>query len=156
MFDYPLEIVNKIKVNDNTLKINEDLILLLNNDVKIGELEYFNKPIETFQDLNHLNLGYGFNNQQIDKIEDLDIKAVNLENITHLRFYNGFNQPIELLDLKNVTHLNFGTQFNQPIDNLDLKNVTHLDFGYEFNQPIEYLNLKNIKFFKLKKTFFYI
>ena len=98
-YNYLLEFVDKIKVNDKTLKNNDDLILLLNNDVKSYELDSEDS----------INLIY-YDNIPIDKIEDLDSKAVDLDlkNVTHLTFYYGFNQPIEDLDLKNVTHLTFG------------------------------------------------
>ena len=55
--------------------------------------------------------------------------------LTHLKFSNNFNQPIEcFINLINLTYIIFGHLFNQPL--LLPDNLTHLLLGARFNQPV--------------------
>jgi len=71
----------------------------------------------------------------------------------HLRFCEGFDQPMDDLDLKRVTNLTMGDSFNQPIDALDLKMVTHLNLGNSFNRHIHRLDLQMVTHLNLGDAF---
>jgi hypothetical protein len=57
--------------------------------------------------------------------------------ITHLKFSDDFDSPIQGYIPQSVTHLTFGRAFDQSIDHSIPKSITHLTFGAVFNQPIK-------------------
>jgi hypothetical protein len=59
------------------------------------------------------------------------------QSITHLTFFENFDQPIDNCIPSSVTHLTFGTGFDRSIKNDIPSSVTHLTFGLHFNQPIK-------------------
>jgi len=52
--------------------------------------------------------------------------------VTHLKFHDYFNQPINYRIPTSVTHLIFGDSFNQPIFDYIPASVTHLTFSMSF------------------------
>lgn len=72
-------------------------------------------------------------------------------NITHIRFGNDFNMPLENMPSA-LTHLVFGFNFNQPLVNLP-SSLTHLTLGFKFRQPITQLQ-ESIKCLSLDKIYY--
>jgi len=61
--------------------------------------------------------------------------------ITHLIFWDHFDDTIQDKIPPTITYLKFGYLFNRPVENNIPPSVTHVVFGRRFNQPINKLSL---------------
>ena len=141
--------VKNIKIKDisNISKLN-----IFPDYPELETLEFiFNQPIDDFFSsfpksvrLTHITFYEDFN-QSIDNLRHLNY-------LTHLTFHHEINRPINILPI-NLTHLILKF-FDQPIDNLQSNSLTYLDFGFIFNQPIVGLkNLPNLTYLDLGRNF---
>eukprot|EP01112_Ceratiomyxa_fruticulosa_P011653 TRINITY_DN3181_c0_g1_i1.p1 TRINITY_DN3181_c0_g1~~TRINITY_DN3181_c0_g1_i1.p1 ORF type:complete len:371 (+),score=49.59 TRINITY_DN3181_c0_g1_i1:48-1160(+) len=103
------------------------------------KIEYLNALIDSLSpNVTQLEFDGYFNSSQAVNVVTL------ASHITHLKFSNSFNQPIENLP-RSVSHLTFGEKWDKPVENFP-PNIIHLIFGQNFRHPVDGLLPQKIRY----------
>ncbi|KAM9987043.1 hypothetical protein ACTFIY_011461 [Dictyostelium cf. discoideum] len=139
------------KFNNNNLFFKIWRNIIIRNEI-ILHLRLFNKhynKLFSFKLKDFINYKYkSYLNTIKLSIKKTLVKAMIPNNIKAIKFFEDFNQPIEIGVLPStIKYLEFGDLFNQSlIGNWLPFNIEYLKFGEKFNQSIQKINFpKSLK-----------